>query len=637
MSSGFNYDEHPCLLMQPRLNHPYGWAGHIPFAYLAIDLLRPRVLVELGTHSGNSYLAFCQAVAELGAGTRCTAVDTWEGDEHALRYGSEVLDDLRAYHDPLYSSFSTLSQKLFEQALDDFDDGSIDLLHIDGLHTYEAVRSDFEAWLPKLSERAVVLIHDSAVRGRDFGVWKFVEEIAPRYRIFQFEHSNGLAVVQVGANLPRSFSTFLEHAHKAPQRVRAFFLALARRLVDESGFPVAYGAQIEAKAVGYKIYLRDHSRSYDETRSVQRHLGLPSGVRAIRSLMPDQMVTDFLRIDFSETPGVYGLCSLELQFDGRRVEIDDIVRRVRDLNGILLPPRDGEQLRLVCFDGDPYVEIYVGDLTGIEPITQIHAVVDYQVVAGDPLLWKLIQEAGLGLTWLQSPLMRAFGLIGSEGNVSPSRVLATLSASLDAQSKFARSTELQLSRFSLELEGLRHNVELTGSGTYGMNVQLADATKHLHFLTQQIEEAGRRIGALESGVSAKVDALYREHESSRGKIERQTTAFSEITAQLQDLVTRILGVEERMRTLEGSTIEISSSIAATSRTFQEESHRRHGEHSEKISAVLEAAEKQLRGYENIRTALEGLGDETRRHGEMLDMLDKTRLLSRMKRLLGWEK
>src|SRR5579875_2066280 len=56
------------------------WHEHIPFAMYAVGAFRPRVLVELGAHAGDSYCAFCQAVMEEGLETRCYAIDTWEGD-----------------------------------------------------------------------------------------------------------------------------------------------------------------------------------------------------------------------------------------------------------------------------------------------------------------------------------------------------------------------------------------------------------------------------------------------------------------------------------------------------------------------------------------------------------------------------
>ena len=66
----------PSSHFQPRLFGLGAWTGHLHFAYDLVATLRPRVLVELGTDRGESYFAFCQAVAENGAGTHCFAVDT---------------------------------------------------------------------------------------------------------------------------------------------------------------------------------------------------------------------------------------------------------------------------------------------------------------------------------------------------------------------------------------------------------------------------------------------------------------------------------------------------------------------------------------------------------------------------------
>ena len=189
--------------MEPAvLSSPAPWAGHIPFAAWLMAATRPRTLVELGVYSGISYLAFCQAAVQHGVPLRAWGVDTWQGDAHAGHYGQRVLDTLRQQHDGPYGHFSTLLQKTFDEALDDVADSSVDLLHIDGLHTYEAVRHDFESWSPKLSRRAVVLFHNIAVRQDDFGVWRFWAEITQRYPSLAFGHSNGLGVLLAGPQAP---------------------------------------------------------------------------------------------------------------------------------------------------------------------------------------------------------------------------------------------------------------------------------------------------------------------------------------------------------------------------------------------------------------------------------------------------
>lgn len=186
-------------LIEPQhLVQPNAWAGHIPFAGWIVSVLRPDVLVELGTHTGNSYLSFCQAVKQEQLDTKCYAIDTWQGDKHASFYGEEIFQSVCQAHDPHYSRFSKLLRTTFDEAATRFDDKSIDLLHIDGLHTYEAVKHDFETWLPKLSDKAVVLFHDTEVYRDDFGVHQFWYEIGKHYPYFSFQHSNGLGVLLVG-------------------------------------------------------------------------------------------------------------------------------------------------------------------------------------------------------------------------------------------------------------------------------------------------------------------------------------------------------------------------------------------------------------------------------------------------------
>ena len=233
MNQGFNPLKSKQLFAHPeRLRKDSAWNEHVPFAMLLVELQRPRVIVELGTHCGVSYCAFCQAVMETGSGASCYAVDTWAGDAHTGPYGGDVYENLKAHHKQ-YESFSQLLRMTFDEALRQVPDESVDLLHVDGLHTYEAVKRDYNTWLPKMSDRGIILFHDTVVTQRDYGVHQLWRELATSFPHFNFEHGWGLGVLAVGKDQPETVKNFLQTANANASTTRELFSSLGRRLQAE--------------------------------------------------------------------------------------------------------------------------------------------------------------------------------------------------------------------------------------------------------------------------------------------------------------------------------------------------------------------------------------------------------------------
>lgn len=214
------------------------WAEHAPFASWLIDAARPRTVLELGTHNGFSFFAMAEAARRLGLPTTLTAIDSWLGDDQAGFYGEEVFSNVTAIAERDYPGVTRLIRAYFADAVDQIDDGSIDLLHIDGRHGYDDVRADFEAYRGKLSERGIAIFHDTHEFQPTFGVHRLWNELAQTTPSFEFHHGHGLGVLAVGSQVPAAVLDFLAEANRDPESVRETYHGLGVEVATRAEVPV---------------------------------------------------------------------------------------------------------------------------------------------------------------------------------------------------------------------------------------------------------------------------------------------------------------------------------------------------------------------------------------------------------------
>lgn len=184
------------LSLIPRYTAPSSWWEHVPIAHYLVEVLQPTKIVELGTHFGVSYFSFCEAAEIYSPNTFIYAVDTWQGDCQAGYYGDKVYEKVKTHRDKYHQQRSALIRCRFNEAAERFEKNSIDIIHIDGLHTYEAVKEDYQTWEPILKDGGSLLFHDCNEREENFGVWKIWEEIKRNedYQCIELPNGHGLGI-----------------------------------------------------------------------------------------------------------------------------------------------------------------------------------------------------------------------------------------------------------------------------------------------------------------------------------------------------------------------------------------------------------------------------------------------------------
>jgi hypothetical protein len=131
------------------------WNGHFDFAIDLTKVISPKIIVELGVDWGFSMFSF--AYPKIG---EVYGIDWFQGDPHA------GLRDTKQYVLDLYTKLKNKYKINVNIIKGDFTDIStiwakkIDILHIDGFHSYESVSQDFYNWSKFVNDSGVVLFHD---------------------------------------------------------------------------------------------------------------------------------------------------------------------------------------------------------------------------------------------------------------------------------------------------------------------------------------------------------------------------------------------------------------------------------------------------------------------------------------------
>ena len=154
--------------------------------------------MELGTHTGNSYAAFAQAIETLGLPTASYAVDTWRGDPHTRFYDEASSRSGRRITTADLWPFRVWSDRHLPKPSSTSPMAASTCCTSTGITPSKRSRRTSELWRPKMSNRGVVLLHDINVREREFGVWRLWEQLREQYPSFAFLHGHGLGVLGLG-------------------------------------------------------------------------------------------------------------------------------------------------------------------------------------------------------------------------------------------------------------------------------------------------------------------------------------------------------------------------------------------------------------------------------------------------------
>ena len=146
---------------------------------------KPKTVIEIGTAAGGTLFLLCKVLDE---NSKIVSIDLPEGD-----FGGELYPNWKK---PIYHSFAKNKQELLlirdnsqnKETLEKVKKlvgDKIDLLIIDGDHTYPGVKKDFELYSQIVSQDGLIIFHDINQKIKNVEVWKLWNELKSKYETFE--------------------------------------------------------------------------------------------------------------------------------------------------------------------------------------------------------------------------------------------------------------------------------------------------------------------------------------------------------------------------------------------------------------------------------------------------------------------
>lgn len=151
------------------MDHYYQNIGEDWFTYpnlyssIVRNLPSGSKLVEIGCWRGRSSCFLGVEIHNSGKDIKLDCIDTWEGSEEHIGYGIlendglylEFIDNIK----PISHIINPIRMRSLE-AVNLYEDESLDFVFIDASHKYEDVKEDLKAWYPKVKKGGIFSGHD---------------------------------------------------------------------------------------------------------------------------------------------------------------------------------------------------------------------------------------------------------------------------------------------------------------------------------------------------------------------------------------------------------------------------------------------------------------------------------------------